>query len=59
LALRLANCVREEFDYELELKAFFAAPTVRALAEAIHRHRQARLAAKRFNECDLSDIVEF
>jgi amino acid adenylation domain-containing protein len=59
LALRLANCVREKFDYELELKAFFAAPTVRALAEAIHRHRQARLAAKRFNECDLSDIVEF
>jgi amino acid adenylation domain-containing protein len=59
LALRLANRLREEFDYELELKAFFTDPTVRALASAIQRQRQAKLAAARFSECDLSDIVEF
>jgi arthrofactin-type cyclic lipopeptide synthetase C len=59
LALRLANRVREEFGYELELKTFFAAPTIRALAEAIHAHRQAQLATRRFHECDLSDVVEF
>lgn len=59
LALRLVNCLREEFDYELELKAFFAAPTVRALSEDIHRYRQARQAAQRFNDTDASEIVEF
>ncbi|HET6805633.1 MAG TPA: amino acid adenylation domain-containing protein [Frateuria sp.] len=59
LALRLANRLREVFGYELELKSFFSAPTVRALAEAIQRHRQAQLAAQRFRESDLSDIVEF
>jgi len=59
LALRLANCLREEFDHELELKAFFAAPTIRALSEDIHRYRQARLAAQRFNDTDASEIIEF
>lgn len=59
LALRLANRLREAFGYELELKSFFSAPTVRALAEAIQRHRQAQLAAQRFKESDLSEVVEF
>ena len=59
LALRLANRLRETFGYELELKTFFATPTVRALAESIGRHAQARQAAQRFDECDLSDVVEF
>jgi acyl-coenzyme A synthetase/AMP-(fatty) acid ligase/acyl carrier protein len=59
LALRLANCLREEFGHELELKAFFAAPTIRALSEDIHRYRQARLAAQRFNDTDASEIIEF
>ncbi|GAB3038463.1 hypothetical protein GCM10027285_23040 [Oleiagrimonas citrea] len=59
LALRLANSLRERFDYELELKAFFAAPTIQALAEAIHRHEKAKLAAQRFTESDLSDVIEF
>lgn len=59
LALRLANRLREEFDYELELKAFFATPTVRALADAIQQERKVRLAAQRFADSDMSDIVEF
>jgi amino acid adenylation domain-containing protein len=59
LALRLANRLREEFDYELELKTFFAMPTIRAIADVIQRHEQARLAAQRFDECDVSDVIEF
>lgn len=59
LALRLANRLRDEFDYELELKTFFALPTIRSLADGIQRQQQARRAAQRFNEFDTSDIVEF
>lgn len=59
LVLRLANELREAFGYELDMKAFFATPTIHALAEDIHRHRQLRLAAQRFNEADASEIVEF
>lgn len=59
LVLRLANQLREAFGYELGMKAFFAMPTIRALAEDIHRHRQLELAAQRFNEAGTSEIVEF
>ncbi|MEO7936386.1 MAG: amino acid adenylation domain-containing protein [Dokdonella sp.] len=59
MALRVVNRIREAFDYELELKAFFSAPTIRALAEAIQRHRQALLASQRFDACEANEIIEF
>jgi aryl carrier-like protein len=59
LALRLTNRLREAFGYELDLKTFFATPTIRALAEDIHRCRQVQLASQRFNDADASEVVEF
>jgi amino acid adenylation domain-containing protein len=59
LALRVVNRVREAFDHELELKAFFTAPTIRAVADAIHQQRLARRAAERFHQSDVIEIIEF
>ena len=59
LALRLSNRLREDHDYELELKPFFADPTVRALADAMERRRGAQRALERFRSADVADIVEF
>jgi amino acid adenylation domain-containing protein len=59
LVLRLANRVRAEFGFEVGMKAFFAAPTIRALAADIHRHRQLERAAQRFEAADAAEIVEF
>ncbi|MFC5569065.1 amino acid adenylation domain-containing protein [Lysobacter yangpyeongensis] len=59
LALRVVNRIREVLAHELELKAFFTAPTIRAIAEGIHRQRIARRAAERFRQSDLDEITEF
>jgi len=59
LALRVVNRVREAFDHELELKAFFTAPTIRAVAGGIYQQRLARRAAERFHQSDVVEIIEF
>jgi len=59
LVLRLANQLRDAFGYELDMKAFFASPTIAALAEDIRRHEQVQRAARRFEAADASEIVEF
>ncbi|HVH36018.1 MAG TPA: amino acid adenylation domain-containing protein [Tahibacter sp.] len=59
LVLRLANQLRDIFGYELDMKAFFASPTIAALAEDIRRHEQLQRAARRFQEADAAEIVEF
>jgi amino acid adenylation domain-containing protein len=59
LALRLANRLREDYGYELELKPFFASPTIRALAETLECRLGARRALERFHAADMVDIVEF
>ncbi len=59
LALRVVNQVREALDHELELKTFFTAPTIRAVADAVHQQRLARRAAERFHQSDVVEIIEF
>jgi amino acid adenylation domain-containing protein len=59
MVLRLGNRLREAWDIELDLKGFFAAPTVRALAASVDRIRQARRATARFEEFDAAEVVEF
>lgn len=59
LALRLSNRLREAYGYELELKPFFADPTVRALATTIERRDGAQRALARFHAAEAADIVEF
>jgi amino acid adenylation domain-containing protein len=59
LLLRLSNRLREVFGFELDLKSFFAEPTIRALAQAIRHRQQVELSEKRFQECSPSEIVEF
>lgn len=59
LALRLSNRLREQYGHELELKPFFADPTVHALADLLEQRLGAQRALERFQVAEAADIVEF
>ena len=59
LVLRLGNRLEETYDFELDMKSFFAEPTIRALAQKIHHQQQIKLSEKRFRDSGPSEVIEF